>query len=172
MASIILPRKWMLHAHGKRNVFVKSERESAEHVLMKIFIWALYLPQYPDLYVETRIGDKYKPDVVQLGEPLFDGTREPIFWGESGQVSVKKIRSLARRYRETHFAIAKWDHNLAPYVAIVEEAVAGLDRRAPFDLIRIPPDSAERWIDAEGNVTLGFDDLEWVRIFDPRVKRP
>jgi hypothetical protein len=138
----------MLHAHGRRNVFVKGSRESTEHVLMKIFLWALYLPQYPDLYVETRIGDKYKPDVVQMSEPAFDGAREPIFWGESGQVSVKKINSLARRYRETHFAIAKWDSNLAPYVTIVREAVEGLDRRAPFDLIRIP----------------GFDDVEWVRL--------
>ena len=164
MSPIILPRKWMLHAHGKRNVFVKGSQERAEHVLMKIFLWALYLPQYPDLEVETRIGDRYKPDVVQLGAPLFDGTREPEFWGESEQVSVKKIESLARRYRHTHFAIAKWDHNLKPYVAIVEQATNGLDRTAPFDLIRFPADSADRFIDREGNVTVTFADVEWVRV--------
>jgi hypothetical protein len=90
MTSFILPRKWTLHAHGQRNVFVKGDRESTEHVLMKIFIWALYLPEYPKLYVETRIGDKYKPDVVQMSAPAFDGAREP----ESG---VKAGRSASRR---------------------------------------------------------------------------
>ncbi len=160
----ILPRKWMLHAHGKRNVFVKGAQESVEHVLMKIFLWALYLPQYPDLVVETQIGDRYKPDVVQLGAPQFDGVREPEFWGESEQVSSRKIRSLVRRYPAAHFAIAKWDHNLKPHVTLVETALEGVRRSAPFDLIRFPADSAQRYIDGEGNVRITFDELEWVRL--------
>lgn len=164
MASFILPRKWMLHAHGKRNVFVKGAQESAEHVLMKIFLWALYLPQYPDLDVETRIGDRYKPDVVQLSAPLFDGSREPVFWGESEQVSSKKIRALVRRYPATHFAIAKWDHSLKPHAAIVTEALDGVNRSAPFDLIRIPGVGAQRFIDAEGSVSITFEDVEWLRL--------
>ena len=164
MTGFILPRKWMLHAHGKRNVFVKGSQESAEHVLMKIFLWALYLPQYPELDVETRIDDRYKPDVVQLGAAQFDGTREPVFWGESEQVSSKKIRSLARRYPATHFAIAKWNHNLKPHAAIIEDALDGVKRSAPFELIRIPGDAAQRFIDAEGNVTISFEDVEWLRL--------
>jgi hypothetical protein len=164
MTPFVLPRKWRLHAHGSHNVFVKGAMESTEHVLMKIFLWALYLPHYPDLSVEIRIGDKYKPDVVSMSAPRFDGTREPRFWGESGQVSVRKIESLTRRYPNTHFAIAKWDFNLKPVSAIVQEALHGRKRSAPFDLLRIPPDSPQRFIDAEGNVTLGFDDIEWVRL--------
>jgi hypothetical protein len=126
---------------------------------MKAFLWALYLPTYPDLTVEFRIGDRYKPDVVALGE---DG--RPIFWAEAGQVSLEKIRSLLRRYRDTHFAIAKWATRLDPYVDLVNGALEGLRRSAAVDMICFPEDSAERFIDQEGHIRLTFNDLEWVRL--------
>lgn len=148
----------MMRAHGKSVVFVKGSMESAQHVLMKVFLWALYLPHYPDLYVETKIGDKYKPDVVQMG---MDG--KPVFWGESGQVSVKKIRSLVRRFPDTHFAIAKWETNLTPVAAILAEALNDHPRAAPFDLLRFDADSANRFIDADGSVRLTHADVEWQR---------
>jgi len=88
---------------------------------------------------------------------------KPIFWGESGQVSVKKIESLVRRFPATHFVIAKWGMKLDPVAEIVAEALDGRERRAPFDLIRFAPDSADRFIDADGNVTLTHADLEWRR---------
>lgn len=158
-----LPRKRMLRAHGKQNVFARGRNESAEHVLMKAFLWALYLPQYPDLTVEIRIGDRYKPDVVQTAVTPF-GEVFPIFWGEAGQIGVKKIESLARRYRETHFAIGKWETSLAPYVAIVQEATSGLKRTAPFDLIRFPADSADRFINRDGIIQVTFADVERVSL--------
>jgi hypothetical protein len=154
-----LRRKWTLRAHGRQVVFVKKPVESTEHVLMKAFLWALYLPQYPDLIVEIKIGDRYKPDVVAL-----DGAGEPVFWAEAGEVSTAKIRSLARRYRRTHFALGKWSSPLAPLAAIVTEATRGLERRAPFDLIRFPPDAAERFIDDAGVIHLQHEDLTWLRI--------
>ncbi len=73
------PRKRLLRAHGQSVVFVKNPLESPQHVLMKAFLWALYLPQFPNLYVETKIGDKYKPDVVQLANG-----RSPGLLGRSG----------------------------------------------------------------------------------------
>lgn len=159
--SHTIPRKRMLHAHGKHVVFVKGNLESAEHVLMKAFIWALYLPQYPALTVEIFIGDKYKPDVVMM-----DAEGRPIFWGESGQVAEKKIESLGRRYRDTHFVIAKWNQNLVPLIAQVQNALTGLQRSAPIDLVRIPDNAPERFIDADGNVTIMHADVEWARIGD------
>ncbi len=83
--------------------------------------------------------------------------------GESGQVGVQKIHALARRYRDTHFAIARWDTPLEPLAAIVAEAVAGLHRSAPFDLLRFPSDSAERFIDAGGHIHLTHADIVWLR---------
>jgi hypothetical protein len=129
---------------------------------MKAFLWALYLPLYPGLSVEVGIGDRYKPDVVCLAE---DG--RPLFWGEAGQVGVAKIRSLVRRYRDTHFAIAKWDTRLELHVGLVREALNGLCRSAPLDLLCFPPGSAERFIDEKGQIRLATNDLNWVRLGKP-----
>ena len=98
--DLMLRRKWTLRAHGRQVVFVKKSNESSEHVLMKALLWALYLPDYPELTVEISIGDRYKPDVVAL-----DAQGSPTFWAEAGQVGVDKIQSLVRRHRRTHFAL-------------------------------------------------------------------
>jgi hypothetical protein len=156
--DLFLRRKWTLRAHGEQVVFVKKANERTAHVLMKAFIWALYLPEYPDLVVEVPLDDRYKPDVVSL-----DLRGRPRFWGEAGRVSRQKIRDLARRYRATHFALAKWDTRLEPLLEIVEAAVEGLGRTAPFDLIRFPADSAHRFIGERGQVRLSFDDVTWHR---------
>ena len=126
-SELFLRRKWTLRAHSRQVVFVKKSNERAEHVLMKAFLWALYLPMYPDLSVEVRVGDRYKPDVVALDEG-----GHPIFWAEAGQVGLDKIRSLLRRYRNTHFAIAKWATRLDPYVELVNGALEGLRRGQVF----------------------------------------
>ncbi len=154
-----LRRKWTLRAHGRQVVFVKKPVESTEHVVMKALLWALYLPEYPDLVVEIKIGDRYKPDVVSL-----DATGEPVFWGEAGDVSTAKIRSLARRFKRTHFALGKWSAPLGPLAAIVRDATDGLGRKAPFDLISFPHDAAERFIDDDGVIHVRHEDLNWLRI--------
>jgi hypothetical protein len=158
-SELMLRRKWTLRAHGKQVVFVKKTNESAEHVIMKALLWALYLPDYPEMSVEIRIGDRYKPDVVAL-----DNDGKPRFWGESGQVGAEKIRALARRYRATHFAIAKWDARLDPFVELVKEALDGVKRSAPFDLIGFPADSVERFIDDEGQIQIRHDQIKWMRL--------
>lgn len=157
--ELFLRRKWTLRAHGQQVVFVKKPNESSQHVLMKALLWALYLPAYPDLTVEVAIGDRYKPDAVAL-----DASGAPLFWAEAGDVSRAKIRSLARRYRHTHFAIAKWDTSLEPLRASVTGALAGLGRSAPFDLISFPADSAERFIDDSGQIHVSHSDLRWLRL--------
>lgn len=140
-------------------VFVKRANERREHVLMKAFLWALYLPIYPDLLVEVPVGDRYKPDVVSL-----DRRGEPRFWGEAGHVSPSKIRSLVRRYRRTHFALAKWDTILDPFIEIVGDALADFDRQAPFDLLGFPTDSAERFVKERGEIDLKHEDVDWIRL--------
>ncbi|MEM7033617.1 MAG: hypothetical protein AAF629_28980 [Chloroflexota bacterium] len=160
--DLYLRRKWTLQAHGQQVVFIKNKNERTAHVLMKAFLWALYLPQYPNATVEIRIGDRYKPDVVSLNE---EG--KPLFWAEAGQVSAKKIRAIARRYPDTHFAIAKWHTKMAPLQETVQKAIRGLRRTAPFDLLIIPNDSEGRFIDDYGQIHLQHDQLEWIQITNP-----
>ncbi len=157
--DLMLRRKWTFRAHGKQVVFVKRSNERAVHVFMKAFLWALYLPDYPNLTVETRIGDRYKPDVVEINL-----LNEPLFWGEAGQVGIAKIRSLAKRYPATHFAIAKWKSNLDPYVATINKALRGIKRKAPFDLIGFDSNSAERFIDERGYIQLTKDDVKLIQL--------
>jgi hypothetical protein len=151
--------KWTFRAHGQSLVFVKRPDELAEHVIMKALLWALYLPSYPDVAVEIPIGDRYKPDLVQLDE-----SGNPDFWAEAGDIRKAKIRSLVRRYRETHFAMGKWNTNLEPFIQIVSDAVVGIRRAAPFDIIHFPEDSAERFLKQSGTIRISFDDIDWIRL--------
>lgn len=154
-----LRRKWTLKAHDKQVVVAKGQVERPEHVLMKALIWALYLPQYDNLQIERRIGDRYKPDVVSL---IPDGS--PVFWGEAGAVSTKKIQSLVRRFPSTHFVISKWERSLHPYEQIVRDAVVHSNRTAPFDLIRFEERHISAHIDDHNVIHIDFDDVHWVRV--------
>lgn len=162
----ILPRKWALRASNQRVIFIKGARESARHVIMKAMLWALYLPTYPTLTVEIRIGDKYKPDLVAFDTSpnIYEAHDKPLFWGEAGVVGEDKIYSIVRRYPNTHFALAKWEMNLKPVEKMVRDAMAQVRRTAPFDILRFPFDSVERFIDAEGNVRIRHQDVEWIRL--------
>lgn len=155
-----LRRKLTLRAHGEQVVFIKRKQERIEHVWMKAFLWALYLPDYPNLRVEVSVGEKYKPDVVTM-DPI---RGRPRFWGEAGHVSTDKITYLVQQYPHTHFALGKWATSLDPFVGMVEDAMADAPRAAPFDLIRFPDDSAERFLDANGRITIAHDVLDWRRL--------
>ncbi|MGD9036975.1 MAG: hypothetical protein PVF10_10485, partial [Syntrophobacterales bacterium] len=98
-------------------------------------------------------------DVVAVDE-----LGKPQFWGEAGQITVQKIRSLLRRYRATHVAIAKWETPLKPYIEIVTEALDGLKRERPVDLINFQENSVRRFIDENGRITIEHDSLNWVRL--------
>lgn len=151
----------------RKLVLVKKRGESIEHVLMKAVLWALYLPDYPGVQVEVPIGDTYKPDLVALAPPpggLAYGDPEPVFWGEAGKVSAQKWASLLRRFPDTHFAFARWAERLGPHVAIVEAALDGRPRRAPFDLLSLPPDTADRFLRDDGTVEVALADLTRVRL--------
>jgi hypothetical protein len=153
-----LKRKYTLRAHGRQMVFTKKSFESSIHVLTKAFIWALYLPEYPRLAVEIPAGGRYKPDLVQ-----FDQSGEPIFWGEAGQVSLKKIRALVHRFKSTHLVFAKWHTNLEPFRKILMNEMGAISRSAPVDLISIPDDGDERFIGRNGSIKIRFSDVRCVR---------
>lgn len=164
MSEPILPRKWTVKSGDHRIVLTKGPNESARHVIMKALLWGLYLPIYPTLTVEIRIGDKYKPDLVAFDPlPSIYQRTQPLFWGESGVVGADKVASIVRRYPETHFAIAKWDTTLKPHTAIILEALEKVKRAAPFDLIAFPGDSFSRFIASDGVIDVHFEALEWRR---------
>ena len=168
MASdLLLRRKLTLRAAGpdgdeRRVVFVKKPAEGIEHVLMKAMLWALYLPQYPEMLVEVPIGARYKPDLVQP-RPALDPASGPLFWAEAGHVGQKKLERLVKSYPDTHVVIGKWDAALRPHVRIVERALKGRERPAPFEFIRFPPD-VRRFFSDDGRIAIDVDDVEMIVI--------
>lgn len=156
--ELALRRKYTMRAHGKQMVFIKKSLESRIHVLTKAFLWALYLPDYPDLAVEVPVGGRYKPDLVQ-----FDVKGTPIFWGEAGQVGFKKLRTLVDRFRSTHLVFAKWHKNLEPMRRVIKKELRSLHRSAPIDLITFPAAADERFIGRNGKIQIEFSDVRFVR---------
>jgi hypothetical protein len=140
-------------------VFVKHRDERTAHVVMKALLWALYLPEYPDLAVEITVEDRYKPDVVAL-----DLYGDPLFWGEAGHVSKRKVQELGRRYRETHFVLARWGAALDPFVAWVRKTLRKVPHDAAFDVVTFPEDSAYRFIDDRGTIHINHEEVDWVRL--------
>jgi hypothetical protein len=49
-------------------------------------------------------------------------------------------------------------------VALAEEALAGLHRRAPVDIVEFPRDSATRFFDDTGQIVVDPAGLTWVRL--------
>jgi len=165
ISPVLTRRRWKLHAHGQQIVVKYGMRERFVHPLMKAFIWALYLPDYPTASIEIRIGDKYKPDVIAFDDKpaIYEANPPPLFWGEAGRTTKGKIQSLVRRFPQTHFAMSKWDTRLEPYIEIVGESLADVKREAPFDVINFPEET-KRCVDDDGNITITFADVNWVRL--------
>ncbi|CAB1081380.1 hypothetical protein D1AOALGA4SA_9033 [Olavius algarvensis Delta 1 endosymbiont] len=139
-------------------VFFKKSFESDIHVLTKALLWALFLPDYPELSVEISIGNRYKPDLVQTSD-----NGMPIFWGEAGRVSQKKIHDLVYRFRSTHLVFAKWNMNLKPIERMITKDLRSISRSAPVDLISFPADSAERFIGPDGTIRVAFENVTRLR---------
>jgi hypothetical protein len=155
-----LRRKLTVRAQGQTLVLVKRPIESAEHVLQKALLWALYLPRYPELRVEVPLPQpsRYKPDLLALQLDI-GGQPEPIFWGECGEVAVEKLRFLLSRYRRTHFVFSKWNTRLDPFAELISRAMPDNRRSAPVELIGFPPSAAD-CIGPDGAILLDRLDLE------------
>ncbi len=153
-----LQRKLTFHAHGRTLVLVKRPNEKIEHRLMMALLWSLYLPRYPDLRIDVPIGARYRPDLVQLAP---DGG--PQFWGEVGEVGAEKLRALCSRYRATHLVFAKWAINPQPFAGMLAAALRGVRRSAPVELLVFPASAAEH-INANGQITISFADIERVAV--------
>lgn len=161
MSDLELRRKLTFRSGGRKIVLWKKANERGEHVLMKAFLWSMYLPEYDDLLVEYKIADRYKPDVVSLAP---DGV--PRFWGEAGKVGTEKLAALIRRYPTTHFAMAKWSTRLEPYREIVEKILRDHRLQAPFDLINFPADAGDRFVSDNGAISVRRSEIELIR-FEP-----
>jgi hypothetical protein len=120
---------------GRRVRLWQRTGESYEHVLMKALGYAMFVPEFPALEIEQRVGLRYKPDLVARG-----GGREfeaPFaFWGECGQTAVRKTLWLLKHAGVARLVLFKIINNSA---ALSEELRAAVDERyrAPERLVLV-----------------------------------
>jgi hypothetical protein len=153
-----LRKKYTFRSGNQKLILIKKPMESNRHVLMKAFLWALYLPAYPDLQVEVPIGDRYKPDLVQMGES------GPCFWAEAGHVGNQKLRRLLKRFPQTHIALAVWGQSIRPMVARVRGHRRRMKRSAPIDVIGFSENAVSRFVKNNGSIHIAHDELDWQRL--------
>ena len=103
---------------GQRVTLYKKNGESYEHVLMKALGSAMFRPRFPKLEIERRIGLRYKPDLIALDEL---GKAE--FWGECGQVSLRKVAWIAKHSGARHLALFKFGITPDHFIAQVRQQV-------------------------------------------------
>jgi hypothetical protein len=111
---------------GRRVRLWKRPGESYEHVLMKALGFAMYVTDFPALEIETRVGLRFKPDLVARREPQEFRRRQFLFWGECGQATVRKIGWLMKHADVELLVLFKLMGNNAPLLA---ELRAAIDRR-------------------------------------------
>ena len=105
MASgIYFSKTYQFRIAGERVTLHKKNGESYEHVLMKALGYAMFRPQFPNLEIERRIGLRYKPDLIALND-----LGKPDFWGECGQVGLRKITWIAKHSGVRQLALFKFD---------------------------------------------------------------
>ncbi len=103
-SEIHLSKTYHFRIAGKRVTLYKKDGESYEHVLMKALGYGMFQPQFPHLEIERRIGLRYKPDLIAL-----DDLGKPQFWGECGQVGLRKIAWIAKHSGTQQLVIFKFD---------------------------------------------------------------
>lgn len=126
---------------GERLRLWKRVGESYEHVLMKALGYAMFAGDYPDLKIEQPVGLRYKPDLVALG-----AHDRFLFWGECGQVTVKKIAWLLKHARPAKLVVFKINR------AQVQPLAEGVRAEVPVkyrpagrvEIIGFAPDIIER----------------------------
>ncbi len=155
--------KLTVRAGGRKLVLAKRTWESERHVLLKALVFGLYVARYPDLAVERPIDHRYKPDLVAL-----DADGRPVFWAECRETGRDKLAFLVKSFPATHLVVAKQVPTLAPYAAMLRQALAGVRRTAPVELLNVPPDAA-RFIGEDGELAIGHADVEVVRLWPAPV---
>lgn len=107
-------------AHEKI-ILVKDMMELRNHVVLKLLAYCLYYT--PELKVEVSAEMHYKPDLMVQGD---HGV--PQVWIDCGQVTLRKVESLAQKLRTTKVIFLKeTKRELESFKKLVEKKVVHTD---------------------------------------------
>ncbi len=91
--------------------------ESYEHVLMKALGYTMFIGDYPNLQIETKIGMRYKPDLIAADESSVD------FWGECGINSIRKTLWIMKHTETKKLVLFKIGRNVDSLIKKLREEV-------------------------------------------------
>lgn len=132
----------MLHDFRIRDQRVRlwqRRGESYRHVLMKALGFAMFAPDFPELEIEVDLGLRYKPDLVARGG---DGVYR--FWGECGQVSIRKTHWLLKHTRTEKLVLFKIAANAVQFAKQLREEIPEKYRSlGRLSLVNFPADIVE-----------------------------
>lgn len=104
---------------GRRVRLWQRTGESYEHILMKALGFAMFVEEYPTLEIETKIGLRYKPDLIARGFEEGDFS----FWGECGANSIRKTAWILKHTRTEKLALFKIGQNYAQLIKQMREEI-------------------------------------------------
>lgn len=87
---------------GKRVRLWQRTGESYGHILMKALGYAMFVGDYPNLEIETKLGLRYTPDLI-----AFDAENDYALWGECGQNSIRKTHWILKHTRTEKMVLFK-----------------------------------------------------------------
>ncbi|MBA2737860.1 MAG: hypothetical protein H0U50_13870, partial [Pyrinomonadaceae bacterium] len=92
--------------------------ESFGHITMKALGYAMFVGEYPHLEIETKVGLRYKPDLIaQNGNGEFD------FWGEAGANSIRKTYWILKHTRTEKLVLFKIGRNAEQLIKQLREEI-------------------------------------------------
>ncbi len=103
---------------GKRVRLWQRTGESYKHVLMKALGYAMFSTKFPQMEIETKVGLRYKPDLVARDE-----AGSFLFWGEAGENSLKKTNWLLKHARVGHLVLFKVAVNQEQFIKQLREEI-------------------------------------------------
>jgi len=106
------------HLAKRRARLWQRAGESFEHILMKALGYAMFVGEYPHLEIETKVGLRYKPDLIAQNE-----NGEFDFWGECGQNSIRKTRWILKHTRTEKLVLFKIGCNAEQLIKQLREEI-------------------------------------------------
>lgn len=135
-SAITLSELYHFTIAGTHLKLYKRVGESYEHVLMKALGFALFHSRYATLEIERDIGWRYRPDLIALAE-----NQQIAFWGECGQVSMRKVAWLAKHSRAEHIVLFRNGVSPANLIAQLQREIEARYRPASrLQLINFKPE--------------------------------
>lgn len=103
---------------GNRIRLWQRTGESYEHILMKALGFAMFVSAYPNLEIETKVGLRYKPDLIAISS-----NRVFEFWGECGQNSIRKTLWILKHTRTKKLVLFKIGINTEQLIKQLREEI-------------------------------------------------